>query len=380
MKPTQVDPSTLDMATMTRELDRTKSQVFLGENSAFLGTLMTTMEFYWSRDIPTAATDGVCVWWNPEFFLSLPKDSRKTVLVHELWHPGLLHMLRRGERDPKTWNCAADHKVNLDLKKAGFSFEGIEWACMDPKYAGMVEEDIYDDLIKNQTPVPEEFGDMIESSEPSNTIQNRVVANVVRAVQQAKLTKQAGKLPGIVEKTLSKFLTPVIPWKTVLHSFFTEMLDEDYTWARPNRRFDDIYLPSRFLDDGRLEHLAYYLDVSGSVSDHDVLRFNSEVKYIKEQFNPLKLSLVQFDTQIQQERIFLEDDPFDEVVVVGRGGTCFECVRDHIIEHRPTAAIIFSDMYCDPMRSLPEDIPVIWIVVGNAHATIPFGKKINIKG
>src|SRR5690606_36181796 len=103
-----------------------------------------------------------------------------------------------------------------------------------------------------------------------------------------------------------------------------------------DRRYFDVYLPGEVEDEGRLEHLIYYLDVSGSVTDAQAMRFNSEVKYIKDTFNPKKLTLAQFDTRITWERTFLEDDPFDEIVIIGRGGTHLEPVRQHMIKHRPT--------------------------------------------
>ena len=373
-----------DLAMLQRELDRTKSQVFLGNNAAFLGSLMCGLTFIWDEKTKTAATDGVSLWWNPTWFLSLCQETRKTVLVHELWHPARLHMLRQGSRDMEIWNYACDILINNNLEDERYSFKDIEWGWKDQNYSGWAEEDIYDDLIsKGMKPPPQgAFGDPSgggDMQEPSDSSKHAAINNVVKAIHQAKLAGQAGSIPGDVEKIINKFLTPVIPWETLLYAFFTDLLDEDYTWARPNRRYSDLYLPSRFTDDGRLEHLAYYLDVSGSVSDHDVLRFNSEVKYIKETLNPVKLTLVQFDTRITQERIFTENDLFDEIVVVGRGGTSLRPVRQHIIDNKPTAAVIFSDLQCAPMEPIELDIPVLWVAVNSSGASVPFGKLIHIR-
>jgi predicted metal-dependent peptidase len=373
----QTEPEDLDLQFMTRELDKTKSLVFVGRSAAFMGSLMCSMEFRWDRSIKTAATNGVSLWWNPDFFLKLKPETRKTILVHELWHPGLLHMIRCGDRDPEIWNIACDHKINLQLIDEGYSFEGIEWGCMNPKYRGWVEEDIYDDLIKDHIPPPPGYEpDMVKPSDEEIT---RAVNNVVRAVHQSKQGGGAGSLPGNVEAILKNFLAPVVPWEQLLHRFMSDLIEESTSWRRPNRRFTDAYLPSRWEDEGRLTHLMYIEDVSGSISDKDALRFNSEVKYVKETYKPKKLSLVQFDTAITQELVFEEDDPFEEIKIVGRGGTCLVCVREHIIQHRPTAVIIFSDLCCAPMEPLPFDIPVIWVCISNRSATVPFGTLIHIK-
>ena len=119
------------------------------------------------------------------------------------------------------------------------------------------------------------------------------------------------------------------------------------------------------------------MDVSGSISDHDILRFNSEVKFIKETFNPIKLTLVQFDTRISSEQTMTEDEPFDKIVVLGRGGTCLRPVRQHIIDNEPTAAIIFTDLYVAPMQELPIEVPIIWASTSTG-ISVPFGKLIHV--
>ena len=148
-----------DLHALSHALDRTKSTVFLDErNAAFLGSLMCSLNFEWTDSLPTAATDGVKLYWNPQYFEKLPAPSRTTDLSHELWHVALLHQVRRGSRDAELWNIACDIKIDWMLKlmkgKNHFSFEGIDSVLdhapyNDPKYQTMTEEDIYDDIINN---------------------------------------------------------------------------------------------------------------------------------------------------------------------------------------------------------------------------------------
>lgn len=370
---------------LNREMDRVKSSVFLGKSAAFFGSLLCSLEFKWSTEVKTAATDGVTLWWNPDFFNKTPRDTNKTILLHEIHHAARLHHIRLGTRDGKIWNYACDIRINNDLEKEGYSFKTVEDCWINPSFDKngiAAEEDIYDHLIKNNTKPPNGSwgGDDNEGDLLPNKQEHRQTAinNVVRAVQQAKLSGNAGSIPGGIEEMLEEFLMPVIPWQTVLMQFFTDMLDEDYSWKRPCRRYQDIYLPSRFTDDGRLEHLMYFIDVSGSISKADVTRFNSEVKYIQETLKPQKLTLVQFDTKIQSVTVFLEDEPFDGIQIIGRGGTSLVCVRNYIQKHEPTAVIVFSDLYCKPMEPLDKDIPIIWTVI-NSDLIGPFGKTIHIK-
>ena len=372
---------------LTKALDFTKSRIFTDVTRApFFGSLMCSFEVVWDNTCPTAYASLENIGWNPEWFEALPEKTRHTVLMHELWHIAQLHIVRRGDRDIKIWNQACDYWINIMLLEQGFSFEGTK-PLLDAKYRGMAEEDIYDLLVQEneQDPLPDVDawgepgeGDLHDEGE-GKTKHQTAINSVIQAVQAAEMSKQAGAIPGSVKEFLNRFLKPVVPWEEVLHNFFLDLLSEDYSWKRPNRRYQDMYLPSRVQEEDRLEHLAYYLDVSGSISSNDVVRFNSEVKFIKDTFKPKKLTLVQFDTEISSEQVFNEEDLFDGVEVVGRGGTCLVCVREHIMNSKPTAAIIFTDLYVAPMEPIPDQTPVVWIGINNPGAKVPFGKLIHIR-
>ena len=401
MQPNQKEPRELDYRQLSRLLDRTKTKTFLNKNGAFLAPLMCSMDFKWDDTIPTACTNGLEVRWNPHFFLHLDEDTRLSVLLHELWHVALLHMVRRGGRDPEIWNIAADIVINNMLDSEGCKFRDCNpWINHD--YDGQTTEEVYDAIFvqmpqmcsKPQFTNPQsgESGDQ-DIEEPGNgsgdgngqggsgsaaAVQHQVVAKVVAAAHAGKL---AGNLPGEIETTLNKFLSPKLPWRQILQNFFHDLCDQDYSWSRPNRRYQDMYLPSLIDDHEGLDHLIYYLDVSGSITDEDIIRFHSEFKYVKDTFAPEKMTMVQFDTVIQKEDVLLKDDPFEETHVIGRGGTSLVCVREHIMEHQPTAVVIFSDLECNPMEPLPStmNVPIIWVCVGNSKAKVHMGNLIHIK-
>ena len=378
-----------DLAVLDKALDRVKAQVFLSSSAAFLGPLMCSLEFIWEPKVNTAATDGLRIYWAPQFFLGLPEKTRETVLVHELWHVAYMHMVRTGDRDRKIFNYACDIAINNDLEDQGYSFESVEDCWKDQYYRGQNAEAIYDDLIKKakKTPNPawgngnggsgdpDDFdGDMYQ---PSPEEKQNIINSVVKAAHAAKMSNKPGAIPGALEELINEFLEPKIDWKTALQTYFLDMVQEDWTWARPNRRYQDMYLPSPDMVEGRLGHLIYYLDTSGSISKKDVIRFNSELKHIKDTLNPEKLTVVQFDTQIQSEIDFDEFQPYEKITVKGRGGTSLAPVRQHIIDNSPQAAIIFSDLYVSKMQSGPK-CPILWIVIGNKSAQVDFGKMIHI--
>ena len=384
----------LDLYELTRQLDKCKSEVFMGNyvannRAAFFGPLMCSMNFIWTEDLKTAATDGINIYWNPHWFLRLEPRTRHFVLVHELWHAARLHQVRLGDRDPLIWNYACDLRINNDLHKEGYTWKGMGF---DPWFDqlginldNMPEEDIYDKIIQMGEEVPESPwgneeipGDIIP--ELSDDEKHDAVGNVVRAIHEAKDSGHGGDIPGDTEIILKQFLSPVVPWEILLNRFFQELMSAGHTWTKRNRRFPDIYMPARFKDEGRLEHLMYFQDTSGSISNADNTRFNSEIKYIKETYNPKKLTIVQFDTIIQSVTVLTEYDDFNEVEIKGRGGTDLRCVREYIIKQKPTCAVVFSDMCVVPMEPLPFDVPMIWVAIRNHGFTVPHGEVVYIKG
>lgn len=403
--PTQRELPELDYTQLDRLFDKTKSRVFLGKSAAFLAPLMCSLNFSWTEDIETACTNGINVWWNPRFYLAMLPEVRETILVHEIWHPARLDMLRRGTRDPKIWNYAADISINNGLIREGYSFKGFKpWFNFD--YEGWVTEDIYDDLIAKRDELAKQMGnnpmppapwslpwlvnpttgtadeqDLVEPDETdiNGALMHEVLNNVVAAAHSAKIS--GGNLPGDVEVTLKRFLQPKLPWDVILNRFFTELSGQDYSMARPNRRYQDVYMSSLLEDTNGLAHVLYVQDVSGSITDGDSIRFNSEFKYCKEYFQPEKVTFAQFDTQIQKVDVFLKEDPFEEIKIIGRGGTDLTCVRELIIEMKPTAVVIFSDLCCDPMAPLPADAncPIIWIALNNRQAKVNMGTIVHLR-
>lgn len=401
-------------AELNKQLSKTKVKLYFEAGSAFLGTIMSRLKFKWDWSIETAQVDGVTLSWNPAFYLWLDAKNRVTVLAHELWHVGFQHMLRLMGRDFELWNQACDYVINALLRKHGYDFSQLGWTLYDPKFTGMSTEEVYELLKKEKekqkkkkggqqplpfgsgqgggTPVPmgpnglPQFGapgstpnmsrDVIQA--PKDSVQE-VITTIVQATQNARRSKHWGDVPGEVSLVLDTFLNPIIPWQTVLRRFFIDRAKDDLSYARPSRRnMDETFVMPSVVADNGLTRLNYYLDVSGSVTDKDVIRFNSELFHIKKVYNPETLTLVTFDTRIQNELVIPQDSPFGKITITGRGGTSLECVARHIEKSKPTAAIIFTDMYVNPMRRLKQKIPIIWICVGNKGATVPFGQLIHI--
>ena len=364
----------IDTTEIDQLLNKTRGQLFYKKGSGFLGALLCNMKFEWNDRISTAATNGEYLFWNPKFFMKLDPETRVTVLAHELWHVAYLHVVRGKSMVHNTYNIAADHVINLMLKEHGYYMDGFPY-CMDSKYTGWSTEEVYDDLMANPPPPSSGgLGDDIEYTK-SDIATSDTIAKVIEASVVARMTGKAGDIPEEITLVLEKFLDPKLPWRTILADFFNEITEMEYSIRRPNRRYQDPILPGLIGMTG-LEHLMYGIDISGSVSDHDILVFNSEVKFIKEEFNPQLLTLLTFDIKIRDVYRFEPDDPFEQIVVTGRGGTSLHDLFERAKKEKPSCLVVFTDL--DVSIPMNPGVPVIWIVTQNPGVKVPYGKIIHL--
>jgi len=362
-------------------LNKTKGQLFFQQGAGFLGRLLCKVSFVWSTEIDTAAISSKKLYWNPDFFMKLDAKTRVTVLAHELWHNALMHGARLNGRCPDVWNIAADHVINLLLKQHGYYMDGFPYV-MDAQFVGWSTDEIYDHLQKpggpGSTPPPGSEDGLGQDIMPAGADDlPDLIADVVAAMAGAGMSGgKPGDIPAEITLIIDKFLNPKLPWETILYNFFNALTSQEYSFTRPNRRYEDPMIPGITGRNG-LEHLIYYLDISGSITDQHILRFNSEVKFIQETLTPERLTLVTFDTEIHDVYEFEKDDPFEKIVVTGRGGTDLADVFEHAQANNPTAMIVFTDLEV----GIPDNpgIPIIWICVDNLNKTVPYGQLIHLK-
>lgn len=116
-------------------------------NSPFFATLALFAKFIPTQQTTAAATDGKDVFFNPDYLLSLPAAQQDGLFLHEVLHAALLHCLRRGVRDPKLWNIAADIVVNGMIVQQGV-FQLPPGGLRDPKLEHLSVEEVYELLLK----------------------------------------------------------------------------------------------------------------------------------------------------------------------------------------------------------------------------------------
>jgi Putative metallopeptidase domain len=121
-----------------------KARTALLLDHPFFGTLLFRLGARACSSIATMATDGVSLYFNPEFVEKLSSAELIGTLAHEVMHPALQHHIRRGGRNPRRWNVACDYAINPMLFDAGLTLP--KKALMDHRFRGMSAEEIYNRL------------------------------------------------------------------------------------------------------------------------------------------------------------------------------------------------------------------------------------------
>lgn len=363
----------------------------------FFSALILFMETVVTDEVPTLETDGVKLWINPDFFVNgLPtKGQRCTVLAHEAMHPALQHNFRflQGVHDEDLWNQAADHVINIMLSDAGF--EPIpNWYC-DFRFRGMDTETVYKILRQEQSQQPQPkpqpdpqggggaggsgvTGENSPQGAPGKDIKrpeagddgqgiadakNHVTETLQKAAQMVAMQgKDPGCIPKDIQVYLDSLLKPKLPMAQHLRRFFQNMAKNDYSWRKLNRRFKPMILPAMWSE--KLSDLAFAYDMSGSVSERDIKRYNSEMVGVTRNLKPDKIHLVQFDTEIKSVHVIKSVKDLLKVPLTGRGGTDINPLMEWAKKNKPKALIVFTDgEYRHP--NFNPGCPVLWMIHGS---------------
>ena len=366
-------------AELTNLLSQVKIDMMRRPDSTFLTSVFLNLDHKWDPSVEKLAVGNLTIKYNPEFFLSLTRDQRRTTLMRATMHAALMHPERMGVRSPQKWGKAAGFTVNEMLQESGY--ELAEGMAVDPRFAGKSPEEIYD-MLPDEPPQNNGGGwdnciDKPETQQAAQQAQDKMQNIVVQAAQQAQMSNQAGSIPGQFQLFIDKLLNPKLPYKSLLRPFLTETCKSDYSMQRPNRRFmPNLYLPS-LKSDGGLVNIMTGVDISGSVSDSDFAQFVSDTHTVMKQFKPEKIDFVQFDTKIQHHDVIKTLDDLKKLEFHGRGGTDPTDLILLAQKMKPKVLMIYTDGYFGT-----EGLPVyeghtLWIIHNNESFVAPFGKAIH---
>lgn len=350
-----------------KALTKAKIGLMISPNTIFFATLVFNMVHKEDNSIPTAATNGKSVKYNSDFFMNLSKEERVFLIAHEAMHAAYKHMDRKGDKEHQRWNAACDYVINYHLVQAGFTMPST--GLYDIKYAGMSADQIYL-LLEDDAECPMmDLEDGVElSAEDSTAIDGILVQAAMMADKVA-----AGNVPGDIRTYVDSLLKPKLPWQSILRRYMRDIVKNDYSFTKPNKRYLPMYLPT--LRSESSIDLVIAVDASGSVIPSEFLRYISEIAGIFKSIKPKKITVIAFDTKIRSIAVIKQFSDIKKIDFNAGGGTDIYDVIEYINEHKPTITLFFTDGGFRFNNHSKQ--PIIWLINDNKGFVPQYGKAIH---
>lgn len=378
--------------------------------------------FVFTRDVPTAATDGRHIIVNPTYLAGLKTPERVFALCHEMQHLVSLHPTRAkhyaqvGSIKGKTFdrvhaNKSMDWVINQDIL-ANVPDVAINpsWLLRPDVKGDELWEDVYERTFEEQNSKPKTAGesgtglrgqkrdDKADQNEGAfDEILDPPVDPVTGAVdlpepnefkeavaKAAAVAKAMGKLPASVQRMVDEILDPQISWTDHIRLLLAGKIgSRGETWNKPNRR--RLALHPIVIMPGRrgygADTVVVGVDTSGSIGDSELAAFLGEVGGILNDCKPRRIIVLGCDSRISSEEEVSTLDDLRELGAKGLGGgggTSFRPVFEWVEEHgvKPEALVYLTDGWGRFPEAEPA-YPTIWAMTTEVEA--PWGEVVRVK-
>ena len=185
-----------------------------------------------------------------------------------------------------------------------------------------------------------------------------------------------------------------VDWKDTLRDLLQSTNSDDPSWSRLHRNHSwrGINLPSKVRSPQGGE-LAIAIDTSGSVSQHELNVFATEIQAMAEDCGLDKIRVCYCDTVVRKNQqgewwdIYELDQGDDlELQVRGGGGTLFDppfnLFNDHSDDVDDVQAIVyFTDGWGEVSPEVEPDVPVFWAVTEKSSYSenLAFGEVVYVE-
>jgi len=397
-----------------------------------------------SSQCSTMATDGKRIIYCAEFVLATEEPQLQGVLIHESLHVVWEHVFRRQQRHFKVWNIACDYSINGFLKY-DMGMELPEGGLWNRKYHGKSAEANYRELFNSEEALQDAIdtindgestsvedsddadndtlsapscttgqtvGDIDLDSLPlpagevwdaqdsegkplSDSAITELKGELQRAVSLADKLERAMSADGTSSMSgrMDQLKEVKVDWKDQLSDFLQSSVASENSWSRLNKRHSwrGINLPSKAKSQQGGE-LAIAIDTSGSISQHELNMFATEIQAMAEDCGLDKIRVCYCDTVVRKNEDGEWWDEFDldqgddlELKARGGGGTDFDppfnLFNDYSDDVEDVQAFVyFTDGWGNVSADVEPSVPVIWCVTEKSHYAerLAFGEIIYI--
>lgn len=377
-----------------RKINQAKFDLMDAKETVFFSSLLSFLKIEIDPTCGTAWTDAISIGLDPILVEKCTVEELVGVLMHELGHVIYDHVQICMENDhlnKERHNIAGDHYINLWLKQHGYVLPHWIDVYEDPKYIGMSSMAIYADLESNPSSKPPPSPSM--NGEPGGMggdvrmppgmskaeHKERVFGAIIKATMQAERAGQYGDVPGSVQRIVKEVLNPKLPWSMILQNYMTSYSFDDYSMARPNRKYlPEFIIPS--LKTEGMGHMITASDCSGSITAKELNTAMAETRYIFDTLQPETLRLISFDTKIHFNKVFTKGDELPaNLDLKGGGGTNVHPILQYVREEEPNLCLIFTDggFQMPKLEDITSDI--FWIIKGCPKFNPPHGTVIHME-
>jgi predicted metal-dependent peptidase len=410
--------------------------------AAFFSRLLFELKFKEVSNIPTVATDGVSLIYNPEFVLKCNMAENIGILCHEVLHCALQHHARRGSRDTLIWNIACDFVVNKICVESGLKLP--EGACFAGDFdfpEGLTEEKYYDLLVNghwqgdgnnSEQDNPEQnsseqddsgennsdgdnsdqnnssgknnpldnlksknFGQIADTgtlsdsgsdSKPVNNSESAAKWKTILEQAAKTASKEPGNIPAELQRIVDDIISRQIKWQVVLRKFVRDTVDskEDYDWSRPNKKYlaQGLYFPT--LHSEGLGEIVIAIDTSGSIDKKTLSIMFSECSNLFRQMGEEleKVHILYCDCQIHDVMVWRPGENFTVNSRFGKfkggGGTSHIPIWEWVSKNVKNPLCVICLTDGYTEYGKKPKFPVLWVLTKKEKKP-PFGKVVYIK-
>lgn len=376
-----------DATTVRKQIS--DSIVKLTYQTPFFGIFLLNTRVYEVDRFPTAATDGVSIFYNKDFMGSLTQQERTGVMMHEVLHMVYSHCARKRSmgKCPATWNAALDYVINLEIKDMATPSVKLPDLCLvDEKYRGMYPEQVYELLKKkhkcgggkqegnsdgmNRCPGDgqgsmDEHLPMPEDAKTQQDIEDRIMS-------AAETAKMAGNLPRNISRLVDEIKASKVPWQRLFARYMGQrLMAGDYSYSQFNRRYlaDELYLPA--MKSYQVGKVALVVDTSGSITQELMSQFAAEVKKLSNFIS--EIAVISCDAVVNSFEVVMDTANIEKAVQFkGGGGTDF---RPPFLELKkrnfePEVFIYLTDAQ-GPFPEKAPGFPCIFVITPGSDAPTP---------
>lgn len=402
-----------------------ESRARLLDHNPSFALLLMYLRFVAVPDMKKVSTDGITVFFNPQFIEKLTKTELDYVLCHQIMHIVFGHLETSSSlgSDLEDFHFACDIYINDNLSRAGFPVERYshlgEMSCQIPWKKEFIvtdktEVEIYealpislsyfDDRTRNRylvdnhdfwhsryaltekdtviidfpkldstTELEVKYEDerdkgkdgMPQDGNYANAAGNDLKAFVYSALKATQGSNGKGDNHHVLSRALGRRKKSSLDWRKLLIEFLQEEVN-DYSFSPPDRRYDDcpFFLPDFNEKDYLVKEILFMVDTSGSVSENELTAAYNEMCGVVEQFNgKISGKIGFFDDEVYPAVDFQSVKDILDIAPMGGGGTSFGIIFDYVKNEFKAQKPNCIIIFTDGQAEFPDEIEAMGIPV-----------------